>query len=223
MNGNVEKSSHSSAGGSRYAQMVRAELPETLVSDLDSPRVHRHQRFDARDNHERLLAAADAIFAVEGVKAPLDPIAVRAGVGRATLYRHFPTREDLLSALHERLLTAIETYAGTLSGLDDDLIRLLSFYTEQVARRAALVDYWRDLDQSLPALVRARERLLAAIEPAISRAIASGRCRAGITPYDIFVVLYMLTPNPSGCTREERHALGQRALELLTHGFFNPC
>lgn len=60
-------------------------------------------RADARRNYERLTAAATEMFAEHGADAPLDDIAKRAGVGSATLYRHFPSRLDLLEAvLRER-------------------------------------------------------------------------------------------------------------------------
>jgi AcrR family transcriptional regulator len=53
---------------------------------------------DARRNRERILEAARAAFAAEGLSVPLDEIARRAGVGPGTLYRHFPTREALAEA-----------------------------------------------------------------------------------------------------------------------------
>jgi AcrR family transcriptional regulator len=54
-------------------------------------------RADARRNRDAMLAAARETFETEGVLASLDAIAARAGVGNATLYRHFPTRDDLLA------------------------------------------------------------------------------------------------------------------------------
>ncbi|TQS46203.1 TetR/AcrR family transcriptional regulator [Cryptosporangium phraense] len=56
-------------------------------------------RVDGRRTHDRLLAAAEAIFAEHGTDASLREISRRAGVGIATFYRHFPTREVLLEAL----------------------------------------------------------------------------------------------------------------------------
>ena len=64
----------------------------------------RPLRADARRNRERILAAATAAFAAEGLSVPLDEIARRAGVGPGTLYRHFPAKETLWEAvLHDRL------------------------------------------------------------------------------------------------------------------------
>jgi AcrR family transcriptional regulator len=61
----------------------------------------RPLRADARRNREAILRAARETFEEEGVLASLDGIAVRAGVGNATLYRNFPTRDDLLAAVME--------------------------------------------------------------------------------------------------------------------------
>ena len=57
-------------------------------------------RADALRNYEALLAAATAVFAEQGVDAPLDEIARRARVGNATMYRHFPTRQELIVAVY---------------------------------------------------------------------------------------------------------------------------
>jgi len=61
--------------------------------------VHPPIRADARRNYEALLVAGSEVFATNGPDASLDEIARRAGVGNATLYRHFPTRRDLLVAV----------------------------------------------------------------------------------------------------------------------------
>ncbi|WP_051579483.1 TetR/AcrR family transcriptional regulator [Pseudonocardia acaciae] len=76
-------------------QHVAASVPAvSLVTGVGPPR-----RTDARRNYKRLLAAASDLFVERGPDAPLDEIAKRAGVGNATLYRHFPTRRDLLVAV----------------------------------------------------------------------------------------------------------------------------
>ncbi|WNG86631.1 TetR/AcrR family transcriptional regulator [Mycobacterium sp. ITM-2016-00317] len=61
----------------------------------------RPMRADARRNRDAILAAARETFDEEGVLASIDGIALRAGVGNATLYRNFPTRDDLLAAVME--------------------------------------------------------------------------------------------------------------------------
>jgi AcrR family transcriptional regulator len=60
----------------------------------------RPRRADARRNEQVLLDAAAAVFIASGVEAPIREIAARAGVGTATIYRHFPTRADLIVAVY---------------------------------------------------------------------------------------------------------------------------
>ncbi|MEY9907705.1 AcrR family transcriptional regulator [Catenulispora sp. MAP12-49] len=66
----------------------------------------RPLRADARRNRARVLQAAAEAFAAEGPAVPLDEIARRAGVGAGTVYRHFPTKEELLAAV---LIARMET------------------------------------------------------------------------------------------------------------------
>ena len=60
------------------------------------------KRADARRNEQALLDAAAATFVEHGVEAPVRTIAARTGVGVATIYRHFPTRADLIVAVYRR-------------------------------------------------------------------------------------------------------------------------
>jgi AcrR family transcriptional regulator len=68
------------------------------IAATGAPRARR-ERADARRNRERVLAAAQAVFAEQGPEASLEEIARRAGVGIGTLYRHFPNRQALLEAM----------------------------------------------------------------------------------------------------------------------------
>jgi len=67
--------------------------------ETDGVGAPRRLRADARDNRERVLAAAKALFAEQGAQASLNQVAQRAGVGPGTLYRHFPSRPTLLVAI----------------------------------------------------------------------------------------------------------------------------
>jgi AcrR family transcriptional regulator len=64
------------------------------------------KRADARRNEETLLAAAAAAFVTDGVDVPVRDIAARAGVGVGTIYRHFPTRADLIVAVYHHQIDA---------------------------------------------------------------------------------------------------------------------
>ncbi|MFJ2646269.1 TetR/AcrR family transcriptional regulator [Streptomyces sp. NPDC087420] len=67
----------------------------------------RSKRVDARRNEKTLLDAAAAVFVRAGVEAPLRDIAAEAGVGTATIYRHFPTRADLIVAVYRHQVEAL--------------------------------------------------------------------------------------------------------------------
>src|SRR4029450_3200501 len=75
-------------------------MPPPSGDPEPSTRRPRRRRADARRNTELLLAAAKEVFDEHGVDAPLDDIARRAGVGNATMYRHFPTRRELIVAVY---------------------------------------------------------------------------------------------------------------------------
>jgi AcrR family transcriptional regulator len=75
----------------------------------------RPLRADAQRNRDAILSAARETFEEQGVFAPLDAIALRAGVGNATLYRNFPTRDDLVSAVIEGFFTQALAEADELS------------------------------------------------------------------------------------------------------------
>jgi AcrR family transcriptional regulator len=75
----------------------------------------RPARADARRNLDALLQAAKEVFATTGVEAPVREITERAGVGNATLYRHFPRRADLIAAVFRREIDACADAAPALA------------------------------------------------------------------------------------------------------------
>src|SRR5246127_479449 len=87
-----------------------------------SKQVERKPRTDAQRNRERILEVAKEAFTRFGASASLDEIAKEAGVGPGTLYRHFPTREELLVAVYrtevEKLAAAEQKFAETMPPLE---------------------------------------------------------------------------------------------------------
>ena len=75
-------------------------------SDEGAGQAARSKRADARRNKETLLDAAAAVFVASGVEAPVRDIAAEAGVGLGTIYRHFPTRADLIIAVYRHQVEA---------------------------------------------------------------------------------------------------------------------
>ncbi|WP_230486705.1 TetR/AcrR family transcriptional regulator [Nocardioides anomalus] len=92
-----------------------------------------------------MLTAAREVFAEDSVLAPLDTIAVRAGVGNATLYRHFPTREDLLSAVMASSITDAVALGEELARTEDPSAAL----REWLVHLAWLLRIWHDLPYCL--------------------------------------------------------------------------
>jgi AcrR family transcriptional regulator len=93
-----------------------ADVPcgEQLCGDESRP-----LRADAQRNRARLLEAAEAVFAAEGISVPVDLIAEKAGVGVGTLYRHFPTKEKLFEAVLIGRIDDIVNDARARLGSDD--------------------------------------------------------------------------------------------------------
>jgi AcrR family transcriptional regulator len=86
-------------------------------------------RADAQRNRARILDAAEAVFAEFGPRASTEEVARRAGVAIGTVFRHFPTKGDLLAAIMKRLLSRLVEDAGKHD--------LFTFFTHMVAQAAA--------------------------------------------------------------------------------------
>ena len=91
-----------SAGGNG----VVADSDSGPGSDSGLGQLAPRKRADARRNEKALLDAAAAVFVALGVEAPVRDIAAKAGVGVATIYRHFPTRADLIVAVYRHQVEA---------------------------------------------------------------------------------------------------------------------
>ena len=95
----------------------------------------RPLRRDAQANRERIVAAARAAFAADGIEVPVEEIARRAGVGMGTLYRHFPTKEDLVDAVLEDAFAEFVALAEQALA-EEDAWAGFSGFLEQALRAA---------------------------------------------------------------------------------------
>jgi AcrR family transcriptional regulator len=177
-------------------------------------------RADARRNRERLLQAAAAAFAAEGLSVPLDEIARRAGVGPGTLYRHFPAKEGLFEAvLHDRLQRLADD-ARALRSAGDAAAALLGFIDRLVAEAALK----RDLAEALAsagtgvktATAATAADLRSEIGHLLARAQRSGAIRDDIGLADLMAlitgILFALQ------ARSSDRADPQRAVAVLRDG-----
>ncbi|MEV1167102.1 helix-turn-helix domain-containing protein [Nonomuraea sp. NPDC049784] len=154
------------------------------MNDVDPWPAGRPVRADGRRTHERLLTAAQATFAEQGTDASLREVARRAGVGVATLYRHFPTREALLETLLRHGFDTLRARAADLIASPDPGQALVAWIRELAVASArydglpasvmaALHDPGSTLHSSCAGLRAAAGNLLA-------RAQRSGHIRADL-------------------------------------------
>ena len=176
------------------------------------------KRSDAQMHRALLLDAADQVFSEHGIHVALEMVTAQAGDSRATLYRNFPDRDALMSALLERTFEKMEALAQQLEGRGDALFRVLEQMAHLVAESAPVSDHWRATDRSGPALAGAQRRLTRMVKPLLQQAIAAGVCRADLTAKDVILVSSMLGSGLRGRTPAERRSLSRRALNLLLDG-----
>ncbi|MEV0033517.1 TetR/AcrR family transcriptional regulator [Nocardia sp. NPDC050793] len=94
------------------------------------------RRADARRNRARVLLAAEQVFGDQGFAGSTEEIARRAGVSVGTVFRHFPTKQELLAAIVKDLLRGLEDEADRLVRDGDPATALFTFFTHLVAEAA---------------------------------------------------------------------------------------
>ncbi|RKG63384.1 TetR/AcrR family transcriptional regulator [Corallococcus sp. CA054B] len=147
------------------------------------------QRVDAQRNLDSLLEAAKAVFAESGVDAPVREIASRAGVGIATVYRHFPQRAELIAAVYRREIDACAAEAPALAREHDAfeaLTRWLHRFTSLIATKRGLAASLNAQDpayQALPAYFR--EHLEPVLQSLLTAAASAGQVRKDVDAYEL--------------------------------------
>lgn len=153
----------------------------------------RKPRADAVRNRDRVLEAAKIVFNAGGPEASLEAVAKRAGVGIGTLYRHFPTREDLFEAVYRREVEQLSELAEQLKNSKDPvdaLRRWLGSTVEFVATKKGMSAALALTFQSSSDLAAfSMDRLTKAVGSLLDRAVAAGQMRADISPEDLFRAL----------------------------------
>ena len=182
----------------------------------------RALRADAQANYDRLLGVAARAFARDGADASLKAIAAEAGVGIGTLYRRFPTRDDLIEA----------TYRNETARLCESAARLLQDRAPLDALREWMerfADYMlakQGMADALPTILATREGLRLhsrqalgeAMETLLAAGIAAGRLRADVAADDVLMALGGITLI-SG--HEHQRELAARLISLLLDGLIS--
>lgn len=174
-------------------------------------------RSDAIANRAKIMIAAREVFASDGVDAPLELIAKRAGVGRATLYRNFSDRYAILVGLLDDAASALESAARDCDG-DDALFQILDVAVRELESHSLISDYWRAAAPDATELRDVRKRLEALFARPLSDARRAGLCRSDLEPRDMPLILNMLGAalrmHSSGVSGDFAH----RARMLLIEG-----
>ena len=179
----------------------------------------RKPRADAQRNRDRILEVAKRAFTRSGANASLDDIASEAGVGPGTLYRHFPTRGELLQAVYrsemEKLAAAERKLAQSMPPLEA-LRAWLLLFVDAIETKQLIAP-------ALNALTGDHKKVFAAsyvqiqeaIHALVKRAIKSGDIRKDIDPMDLFRALVGVAYVPS---HPDWQQSAKRLVDILIEG-----
>ncbi|WP_033225194.1 MULTISPECIES: TetR/AcrR family transcriptional regulator [unclassified Streptomyces] len=150
----------------------------------------RSKRADARRNAQTLLDAAAAAFVASGVEAPVRDIAARAGVGTGTIYRHFPTRADLIVAVYRHQIEACaEAGPALLASAATPhaaLAQWIDLFVDFLVTKHGLASVLRSDDPGFQSLhAHFLDRLLPVCAELMDAAVASGEIRPGPKAYEL--------------------------------------
>lgn len=162
----------------------------------------------AEENRRALIAAARQLFATVGYDVSLSRVAAEAGVGRASLYRHFPTRSDLAWAVFEENLSELRSMADSPTPQTFDRIwrRLVTYILESTSIIAFLIDEGERQDHDID--------LGTLLTPALQAAQSEG-LYVGLDANDIHTILLMLWGVLASTEPENRLKQATTALRLI--------
>jgi AcrR family transcriptional regulator len=182
----------------------------------------RAPRRDALRNRALLIETAAAAFREEGLQVGVDEIARRANVGIATLYRHFPTKGDLVVAVSSELLDELRAARDAARDAGDDAAALERFLRDALAQLQANRGMVEALAQHPPSpqiRERMREEMLEVVEPVVEQAHAAGTLARGLDAEDLLIAIRMIgAASAPGTPREP-----ERYLRLLLAGLREGC
>ncbi|WP_055548734.1 TetR/AcrR family transcriptional regulator [Streptomyces kanamyceticus] len=150
----------------------------------------RGKRADAVRNQQVLLDAAGEVFVTSGIDAPIREIAAKAGVGLGTLYRHFPTRADLVTAVYRHQIEACaEAGPRLLAEADrpfDALRRWIDLFVDFLVTKHGLADALQSESDRFAALhTQFLDRLLPVCAELLDAAVGAGEIRSDVRPYEL--------------------------------------
>lgn len=154
------------------------------------PQTSARKRADARRNEQSLLDAAAAAFLAAGVDAPVREIAARAGVGVGTIYRHFPTRADLVIAVYRHQVEAAAEAGPTLLATSDTpfaaLAQWIDLFVDFLVTKHGLAEALQSDDTTFEALhAYFLDRLVPVCTRLLDAAATTGEVRPDVAAYEL--------------------------------------
>ena len=149
-------------------------------------------RQDARENRERILAAAEAVFGANGATGSTEEVARRAGVGIATVFRHFPTKEELIEAALLRHFDQLTERAHALAAGADPAVAwhtLVRAMIQAGATKLTLASMLADRKALPDSAAAASNRLKAAVSEVLRRAQDTGAVRPSVTVEEVYLLI----------------------------------
>ncbi len=175
-------------------------------------------RADAERNRRRILDAARDVYAAHGVGVGVDAVARAAGVGVGTLYRRFPTKEDLLRAIVEDRVEQLEARLAEAVAVPDAwdaFVRAAEEFAGAIARDRAFFEVVQHLEPG--AAHAARDRTLKAIAPILRRAQKAGAVRDDLVIEDVPALCAVAARLPAW-RLERQPELWRRYLSVVLDG-----
>ena len=176
-------------------------------------------RRNARANRERILAAAETVFGASGELGSTEQVAESAGVGIATVFRHFPTKEALIEATLVRQFNRLDERAAKLAAEPDpgEAIRqLIATLIETSSTKLTLLSLVRENGQYPPAVLEATQTLQATITVILARAKNARAVRDDVTVDEFFVLVRGLAQ--AATTMSLTPGTVDRAIEIIYRG-----
>jgi AcrR family transcriptional regulator len=155
----------------------------------------RALRADAARNRERILVAARRVFSERGLEASVAEVAREAGVGKATVFRSYPTKEHLIAAIANDRLRWVEDLVTQALEQPDAWAAFKDLLADLAHRHATDLTHLEALARhtDAPLLVEARRATNAALRRLMEKAKAEGAMRADATPEDIRTLFHGVT------------------------------
>src|SRR5580692_4482125 len=189
------------------------------MKKLTARKTARKPRSDAQRNRARILEVAKQVFTRRGAEASMDEIAKRAKIGPGTLYRHFPSRDDLLAAVYisevEKLAESQRKFSAELPPIEALRAWMLVFI-DYIAAKKIIAPALNAMAGGPSQVYQQTTRVMEEAANALaSRAVASRHLRPDVDPMDMLRAIYGIS---SAGSTDDWPEKARRFVEILIQG-----